>query len=188
MDSFEDVNEKAANLKEEALESPEGSPSEKVSEILLNMREQSQMMELLIKNQIEIKDDMISKLHRELEFYRQESADRFVNQLMKAVIKVRKDMMKRISSDEWSEMPREVIQREYTYVFEDLTDLLEQQNIDPYQTAPGEPFDAAIHQPKLETTDVPELDKTIKISLSEGYRKCDKVLIPERVVVYQYKG
>lgn len=66
--------------------------------------------------------------------------------------------------------------------------MMEQQNIDPYQTNAGEPFDASIHQPKLEATDNPALDKTIKESLSEGYRKRDKVLLPERVAVYQYKN
>ena len=164
-----------------------GEASGEVLEILLNTREQGQMMEQLIKNQIEVKDAMISKLHKELEYYKQEAADRFADQLMKAVIKVRKDMVKLMASGKWDEMSREDIQREYTYIFEDLTDLLEQQNIDSYKTEPGELFDASIHQPKIEVTDNPELDKTIKESLSEGYKKRDKVLLPERVVVYQYK-
>lgn len=170
------------------LEDIDDSQSGEILEILLNTREQGQMMEQLIKNQIEVKDDMINKLHKELEYYKQDSADRFVDQLMKSVIKVRKDMLRILHSDKWNAMSREDIQREYTYIFEDLTDLLEQQNIDPYQTNAGEPFDASIHQPKLEATDNPALDKTIKESLSEGYRKRDKVLLPERVAVYQYKN
>lgn len=186
MDGFENEKEKAVNAKEEQ-GVLEDSPLGDVMEILLNTREQGQMMEQLIKNQIEIKDEMIGKLHKELEYYRQDSADRFVNQLMKAVIKVRRDMMKRMGSDRWSGMSAEEVRTEYTYVFEDLTDLLEQQNIDSWQTEPGQPFDAAIHQPKLEVTEDPGLDKTVKESLSEGYRKGDKVLIPERVVVYQYR-
>ena len=180
MDKFEDIDENT-------LESPEDTQSGELLEILLNTREQGQMMEQLIKNQIEVKDDMINRLHKELEYYKQESADRFVDQLMKAVIKVRKDMIKMINSSKWDAMSREDLQREYTYIFEDLTDLLEQQNIDPYQTEPGETFDASIHQPKLEVTEDPKLDKTIKESLAEGYRKRDKVLLPERVVVYQYR-
>lgn len=187
MDHFEDLNEKIISQGEKALESYEDSEEGKVLEILLNTREQGQMMEQLIKNQIEVKDALIDKLYKELAHYKQGAEDRFADQLMKAVIKVRKDMAKLMDSGKWDEMPREDIQREYIYVFEDLTDLLEQQNIDPYRTNPGEPFDASVHQPKIEVTDRPELDKTIKESLSEGYKKRDKILLPERVAVYQYK-
>ncbi len=161
---------------------------EEVMEILLNTREQCQMMENLIKNQIEVKDEMIGKLHDELDYHRQEAAERFVNQVMKGIIKVRKDMARMIGAADFSERSPEELRREYTYIFEDLTDLLEQQNIDGYTTAPGADFDASIHQPKLEVTEDPSLDKKVKKSLSEGYTKGDKVLIPERVVVYQYKA
>lgn len=178
MDKFEEIEEINENCPSNAGE---------LLEILLNTREQGQMIEQLIKNQINIKDEMISKLHKELDYYKQDSAERFADQLMKAVIKVRKDMGKLLNSSKWTELSVEDLQREYTYIFEDLTDLLEQQNIDPYQTKPGEPFDAAIHQPKLEMTEIPELDKTVKESLSEGYKKGGKVLISERVLVYQYK-
>lgn len=156
-------------------------------EIVLNTREQCQMMEELIKNQIHVKDDMIDKLHKELEYYKQDSTDRFVNQLMKAIIKVRKDMGRLMESEKWNHLDPEALKEEYTYIFEDLTDLLEQQNIDAYRSEPGTDFDAAIHQPKLERTENPDLDKTVKQSLSEGYKKGDKVLLPETVIVYQYR-
>ena len=32
------------------------------------------------------------------------------------------------------------------------------------------------------------LDRTIKESITQGYKKADKVLIPERVIVNQYKA
>ena len=115
-------------------------------EILLNTREQGQMMEQLIRNQIEVKDDMINKLHKELEYYKQDAADRFVIQLMKAVIKVRKDMTKLLLSDKWREMSADDLRREYQYAYEDISDLLEQQNIDPYSSMAGDDFDASIHQ------------------------------------------
>ncbi len=156
-------------------------------EILLNTREQGQMMEHLIKHQIEVKDEMINKLHKELEYYKQGAADRFVDQLMKALIKVRKDMLKIINSQNWGGMSVEDLKREYIYASEDLSDLLEQQNVDQFMTESGDVFDAAIHQPKIEVTNDPSLDKKIKESISEGYKKGDKVLIPERVIVYQYK-
>lgn len=162
--------------------------SEILTEILLNTQEQCTMMDTLIRNQINVKDEQINKLHNELQFYKEDHASRFVNQVMKAVIKVRKDMLKRVSSTAWVEMSAAELQREYEYVLDDLTDLLEQQNVDPYETAHGEPFDPARHQvQKLEVTDDPALDKCIKCSVSEGYTKGGKVFIVERVVAYQYK-
>ncbi len=159
-----------------------------VMEILLNTREQGQMMELLIKNQIEVKDKMIDKLHEELNYYKQDTADRFVEQLMKTLIKVRNDMKKRMTSNQWDAMSVEDVKREYEYLLEDITDLLELQNVDVYSTNTGEMFDGAIHQPKIEATSEEALNRTVKESITEGYRRGDKILIPERVVVYQYKG
>ena len=144
-------------------------------------------MEQLIKNQIEVKDDMIDKLHKELDYYKQDAADRFIDQLMKAVIKVRKDMTRLVTSDKWQEMTADDLRREYQYSLEDITDLLEQQNVDPFSSEPGDDFDASIHQAKIEATNDVSLDKKVKESISEGYKKGSKVLIPERVIVYQYK-
>lgn len=166
----------------------ESEDSDELLEILLNTREQGQIMEQLIKNQIEVKDALINKLHEELEYYKQNAADRFVDQVMKGVIKVRKDMIRLTTSDEWDKMSADELRKEYRYTLEDLTDLLEQQNIDSYQSNEGDFFDAAIHQAKIEVTEEKELDKTVKESISEGYKKGSKVLLPERVVIYQYKN
>ncbi len=157
-------------------------------QIVLNTREQGEMIERLIESQIKVKDELINKLHKELEYYKQDVADRFIDQVMKAIIKVKKDMGKQLESENFVNGCVEDVQREYRYIFEDLTDLLEQQNIDSYTTPIGDLFDPAIHVLKLEITDNPTLDKTIKESLSEGYKKGDKVLLPERVIVYQYKA
>ena len=196
MDVYEELDEKIINQTERSMDgmaddnndAEYNGQSGELMEIVLNTREQCQMMEQLIKNQIEVKDDMINRLHKELDYYKQGAADRFTDQLMKAVIKVRKDMNRLMSSDNWTEMSAADMQREYTYIFEDLTDLLEQQNVDAYKTESGADFDASIHQPKLEATDDLSLDKKVKESLGEGYKKGDKVLQPERVVVYQYKA
>ena len=188
MDKFEDLNEKITSQSEETSEGLDETQAGELLEILLNTREQGQMMEQLIKNQIEVKDEMINKLHKELDYYKQDSADRFVNQLMKAVIKVRKSMSRLISSEKWNGMTEEDLKKEYQYVMEDITDLLEQENVYPYESEPGDDFDASIHQPKLEPTNDISLDKKVRESISEGYKKGDKVLIPERVIVYQYKA
>lgn len=187
MGDFDDLSEKIIRQTDILSEQEAGMEGE-LLEVLLNTREQGQMMEQLIKNQIEVKDEMINKLHKELDYYKQDAADRFVDQLMKAVIKVRRDMNRLIGSDKWEGMTVEDIKREYQYVLEDITDLLEQQNVDPYQSEPGDDFDATVHQPKLEATADEALDKKVKESISEGYKKGGKVLIPERVIVYQFKA
>ena len=161
--------------------------SDEISEILLNTREQGQMIDQLIRNQIEVKDNLINKLHNELDIYRKGAADRFEAQLLKAVIKVRKDMQRIINKKGWEELSADEVRKEYTYSFDDLSDLLEQQNVDPYRTGVGETFDPAIHQAKIEATSDMYLDKKIKESISEGYKMGSRVLIPERVCVYQYK-
>ncbi len=167
-------------------EAVECTQQDELMEILLNTREQGEMMENLIKHQIEVKDEMIEKLHKELEYYKQDAAEKFVDQVMKAIIKVRKDMGKLIASEKWNTMTAENFQEEYRYIFEDLTDLLEQQNVDAFTTAAGDAFDASLHMAKVEKTSEPSLNKTVKESLSEGYKKGEKVLLPERVIVYQY--
>lgn len=159
-----------------------------LNEILLNTQEQCQMMDQIVKKQLQVKDDMIDKLHKELDYYKQDHASRFVDQLMKALIKVRKDMKNKISSNIWEEMSSDELRKEYLYSFEDLTDLLEQQNIDPYKSQEGDEFNASRHHVfKTEQTNNQAFDKTIKQSISEGYIKGDKVLVAERVIVYQYR-
>ena len=160
----------------------------KLEEILLNTQEQCTMVDDMIRNQINIKDEQIDKLHSELQYYKEDQASRFINQVMKAVIKVRKDMLKRTASQSWEEMSVAELKREYGYVVDDLTDLLEQQNIDPYVSEVGERFDASKHQvQKMIPTDDASLDKTVAQSVSEGYTKNGKVLIVERVALYQFK-
>ena len=150
MDNFDDIKEEIVQDISDCEE--ENGIGGEILEILLNTREQGQMMEKLIKEQIEVKDEMIDKLHKELDYYKKDAADRFVDQLMKAVIKVRKDMGKLIESDKWEDLSAEDIKREYQYIFEDITDLLEQQNIDAYKSEPGEYFDAHIQQHKIDIT------------------------------------
>ncbi len=155
-------------------------------ELMSGTSEQSQLLEALIKNQIEAKDNLIDMLHKELSYYKQDAADRFVNQLMKAVIKVRKDMSRILSSDNWGDMTADELRREYQYCFDDISDLLEQQNVDPFHSEPGDDFDASIHQARVEITDDISLDKKIKESISEGYKKGNSVLVYERVIAYRY--
>lgn len=160
---------------------------EELYEIVLNTREQCEMMDQFIKNQIRVKDEMIDKLYKELEYYKQESADRFVEQFLKAFIKVHKDMGRLCKGDKFGEMNADELRREWQYAFEDITDLFEQQNMDVYSSQYGDDFDPSIHQPKIEYTDDITLDRKVKSSISEGYKRGNKIIIPERVIVFQFK-
>lgn len=155
-------------------------------EYLKKIDEQCAQLDALLVNRIQVRDEQINRLHEELDYYKKDAATKFENQLLKAVIKIRHSMKKKINSGFFNEKDSSQILREYIYAFEDLTDLLEQQLCDEIETSPGEAFDPAIHQAKLEVTDDISLDKTIKSSISSGYTKDGKVLIPERVIVYQY--
>ena len=162
---------------------------EKIDEILLNTQEQCQMMNNLIQNQIQEKDNLINKLHAELQGYKDDHTERYVSQLMKEIITIRQNMKKTIAKSDWNEKDAQEIRKEYQYVTEDLMDFLERQGVDEYTSVAGAPFDSSIHQVvKTETTTEIELDKTVKESLSAGYRKDNKSFLLERVVVYKYEN
>ena len=169
---------------------------ENLEEIVLNTREQGQMLENLIRskieplieNQIKVKDEMISKLYDELKFYKEGEAVRFENQLIKAIIKVRRNMLNYMKSNKWSNSDVDMLKDEYEGVLMDIDSLLELQNVDPYTSNPGDDFDKSIHEAKIEITDKIELDKKIKESIKEGYKKDGKVLVTERVLVYKVKN
>lgn len=156
-------------------------------EIVLNTREQCEMLDSFIKNQIKIKDEMIDKLYKELEYYKQKAAERFVEQFLKSFVKVHKDMGRLCNSEMWKNMSADELRREFQYAYEDITDLFQQQNMDMYQSECGDEFNPAVHQPKIEYTDNIALDKKIKSTISVGYKKGNKIIIPERVIVYQFK-
>ena len=160
----------------------------KMMEYLERIDEQCLRLDALLVNRIQVRDEQVNRLHEELDYYKKDAAGKFENQLLKAVIKIHHGMKKKINSDFFAGKEADQILQEYMYTFEDLTDLLEQQLCDEIESQPGDAFDPAIHQAKLEATDNAALDKTVKTSVSSGYKKAGKVLIPERVIVYQYKN
>ena len=159
-----------------------------LNEILLNTREQCQMTAQLIENQLKRKDQLIDRLHQELETYKQDQPARLVEQAMKELIGLWGRLLKRQSSPQWAELDAEKLREEFTYLDEDILDLLERQNIEPFTTQPGQPFDGGRHRAmNVVSADSPELDRRVKASLAPGYAKGDKVLIPEHVTVYRFQ-
>lgn len=155
---------------------------------LKEMEEQYLIIEKLIHNQIEVKDGNITKLFKELESYKAQSGNKYLDQVMKSVIKVHRDMERKIESDDWGTLTLERMEKEYQYVWEDLTDFLEENEVYSFQAAPGELFDLSKHKITVELTEDKNLDGRVKMSTKKGYMKADRVLILENVTVYKYKN
>ena len=99
------MNENEELIDEESVENEE-------SEMINGMKEQVALFSNLIKSQIDVKDRQIDRLHEELDSYRQENATKYVDQVMKGIIKIRKDMSKWIGSEEWGSCTIEDIKKE----------------------------------------------------------------------------
>ncbi len=177
-----------SNDNDETKENEELSDTDKLMELVLNTREQCEMLEKILKKQLEIKDHQINQLHDELQYYKQENGDKYVKEVIKSVIKVRRDMKKLLNSSKLENITAEKMKDEYEYIFEDLSDVLLAHNIEEFITSKGELFDSSRQTAQMiEKTSDPLLDKTIKESLKEGYKMKDKILIAERVAVYKFE-
>lgn len=164
-----------------------GENHEQNTELLNQMNEQLNTLEIQMEKQVMIQSDQISRLLDELDYYKKESADRFENQLLKAIFKIRLDMKRNLSSERFQKKSAEELLEEYQYIFEDISDMLELQNCDEFQSEVGSRFDPSIHQAKSEPTDDMEKDHQVKVSLTPGFKKGNKTLVAERVVVYKYQ-
>lgn len=169
-------------------EAPEVEETASPEAALQRLEERCAYFEGVIQQQINVKDGQIDRLHQELEGYRRDAAARQIREVMKQVIRSRAKMKMQLQSSGWESLSADALRQEYTCALDDLTDLLERQEIDPFETEPGQPFDASRHQiSQIELTEDPALDKTVKESKKEGFVQRETILVPERVVVYQYK-
>ncbi len=134
------------------------------------------------------KKEIIDKQFQELDAYHREAHEK----LSKAIVM---DLISEIDGAERSAEHYESLaptQENYAKLkklimahADDLRDVLENNEIESYRTAPGAPFDHKRHSVlKTIPTDDPTLVKTIQASLRSGYVKGDKVIRPEKVAVY----
>ena len=156
-------------------------------EILTQIREQLDSLQTQMEKQVLLQSEQTGRLLEELDHYKKGSSDRFENQLLKAVIKIRLDIKRNLASEKFRQKSAEELLEAYGYIFEDISDMLELQNCDEFQSEPGSEFDPSIHQAKIEPTDDPEKNRLVKCSLTPGFRKDGKTLVSERVVVYKYQ-
>lgn len=140
----------------------------------------------LLNKHVINKDQLINKLHDELEVYKKDSSNKFEEQLLKSIIKIRQDMKKTLTGAKFATMNAEELRLAYQYIYEDLTDMLEQQGCDEFTSNHGDEFNANLHLPSVEPTDDLNLDKKIKSSIKSGFKKGTKIIIPEKVIVYKY--
>lgn len=166
----------------------QGVSNENLMQELQALNERCQHFDEVIQHQVSAKDDLIDKLHADLRSYQKDDSDRYILQVMKGIIRLRSAMQKQMQSSRWETLSAEQVREEYGYILEDLTDLLENQGIIPFVSAPGSLFDPSKQNPKVELTNDPSLDKTVKESKKDGYMQGERLIIPEQVIVYQYKG
>lgn len=134
------------------------------------------------------KKEIIDKQFLELDAYHREAHEK----LNKAIVM---DLISEIDGAERSAEHYETLsptQENYAKLkklimshVEDLRDILENNEIESYRTAPGAPFDHKRHSVlKTIPTDDSTQAKTIQTSLRSGYVKGDKIIRPEKVAVY----
>lgn len=134
------------------------------------------------------KKEIIDKQFQELDAYHREAHEK----LSKAIVM---DLISEIDGAERSAEHYETLaptQENYAKLkklimshADDLRDVLENNEIESYRTAPGDPFDHKRHSVlKTIPTDDSTLAKTIQASLRSGYVKAEKVIRPEKVAVY----
>lgn len=179
---------KEPNQSNEPLEQMQPVTNEELMQELHALTETCKHFDEVIQHQISTKDELIDKLHADLRSYQKEDSERYILQVMKAVIRIRSAMQKQLQSSRWASLSADQLRDEYGYILEDLTDLLENQGIIAFASATGSAFDPSKHNPKIEHTSDPVLDKTVKESTKDGYMQDDKLILPEQVIIYQYKG
>lgn len=134
------------------------------------------------------KKEIIDKQFQELDAYHREAHEK----LSKAIVM---DLISEIDGAERSAEHYETLaptQENYAKLkklimahADDLRDVLENNEIESYRTAPGDPFDHKRHSVlKTIPTEDSTLAKTIQASLRSGYVKAEKVIRPEKVAVY----
>jgi molecular chaperone GrpE (heat shock protein) len=138
----------------------------------------------------EHKDEIIDKLHQELQEYKQDIVKKHILSIVLDVVKVADDIRKWITyfkSLDVSQRDPVKLFRYLEAIPSDLEDIFYWQGVRPYTNKKGA-FDPAKQRAmkKINTDDISK-DKTVAKSLRPGYEWEDKVIRQEMVAVYVYK-
>ena len=138
----------------------------------------------------EHKDEIIDKLHKELQEYKQDIVKKHILSIVLDVVKVADDIRKWITyfrSLDVSQRDPVKLFRYLEAIPSDLEDIFYWQGVKPYSNPEGA-FDPAKQRAmKKITTDDPSKDKTIAKSLRPGYEWEGKVIRQEMVSVYVFQ-
>ena len=138
----------------------------------------------------EHKDEIIDKLHQELQEYKQDIVKKHILSIVLDVVKVADDIRKWISyfrSLDVSQRDPVKLFRYLEAIPSDLEDIFYWQGVKPYTNREGV-FDPGKQRTiKKIITDDPSKDKTIAKSLRPGYEWEGKVIRQEMVAVYVYE-
>jgi molecular chaperone GrpE (heat shock protein) len=138
----------------------------------------------------EHKDEIIDKLHQELQEYKQDIVKKHILSIVLDVVKVADDIRKWITyfrSLDVSQRDPVKLFRYLEAIPSDLEDIFYWQGVKPYSNPEGT-FDPAKQRAmKKIATDDPSKDKTIAKSLRPGYEWEGKVIRQEMVAVYVYQ-
>ena len=138
----------------------------------------------------EHKDEIIDKLHQELQEYKQDIVKKHILSIVLDVVKVADDIRKWIAyfrSLDVSQRDPVKLFRYLEAIPSDLEDIFYWQGVKPYTNREGV-FDPAKQRTiKKIATDDPSKDKTIAKSLRPGYEWEGKVIRQEMVAVYVYE-
>jgi molecular chaperone GrpE (heat shock protein) len=138
----------------------------------------------------EHKDEIIDKLHQELQEYKQDIVKKHILSIVLDVVKVADDIRKWIAyfrSLDVSQRDPVKLFRYLEAIPSDLEDIFYWQGVKPYTNREGV-FDPAKQRTiKKIATDDPSKDKTIAKSIRPGYEWEGKVIRQEMVAVYVYE-
>jgi molecular chaperone GrpE (heat shock protein) len=156
---------------------------------------QSQLVQLTDEFQGKLKydahkDDIIDRLHQELQEYKQDIVKKHILSIVLDVVKVADDIRKWIvyfRSLDVSQRDPVKLFRYLEAIPSDLEDIFYWQGVRPYSNTEG-PFDPARQRTikKIATDDISK-DKTIAKSIRPGYEWEGKVIRQEMVAVYVYE-
>ena len=173
-------------------ECPAGPSLQEVLEAQKQLLQKVEVLQALFQSRIlhtDHEEKIVDQMHHELQKHREGLYAQLVRPILLDVIQVR-DSIRRMAAV-YLERPagqQDIPNKIFAGYALDLQDILERNEVEVYDTAPGEPF-APLRQRvvKKVPTGEEELHGKVAASLSDGYSYNGRTLSPEKVAVYTYE-
>lgn len=171
---------------------PTGPSLEDVLEAQERLLRKAEDLEGLFRARIahtDHEEKIVDQMHRELQKHREGLYAQLVRPILLDVIQVR-DSIRRMAAAyrEKPEGQRDIPNKTFGDYALDLQDILERNEVEVFETAPGQAF-APLRQRVIKKvpTGQEELHGKVAASLSDGYSYNGRTLSPEKVAVYVYE-